>query len=93
MNRATAVSPNYKKKVFHAQSFESKPGLGAATTSLTSLSLVSNSHAGFGGTSTAGEQLKNPCGCQNPRHFKQCLPSFSLSLLKVPDKDLDLPLV
>lgn len=34
----------------------------ATPLSLTSVSLVSNSHA-LGGTSTAGEQLKNPCGC------------------------------
>lgn len=28
-----------------------------------SLSLLSESHPRGGGTSTAGEQLKNPCGC------------------------------
>lgn len=39
----------------------SRIGFGTVL-SLTSLSLASNSHA-LGGTSTAGEQLKNPCGC------------------------------
>lgn len=38
--------------------------------SLVSPSFTSNSHA-LGGTSTAGEQLKNPCGCTH-RHPKLC---------------------
>lgn len=38
--------------------------------SLTSCSLTSISHAP-GGTSTAGEQLKNPCGCNRRKNIYQ----------------------
>lgn len=49
------------------QSLAIKPvGVCFATLfSVTSLSLLSKSHPRGGGTSTAGEQLKNPCGCTN----------------------------
>lgn len=43
----------------------------ASPLSLGSPSFTSNSHA-LGGTSTAGEQLKNPCGCTH-RHQKNML--------------------
>lgn len=58
------MSLNHEPWAF-VQSLESIPSLkGFATPpSLPSMSLESNSQA-LGGTSTAGEQLKNPCGCK-----------------------------
>ena len=51
------------------QSLASSPSrTGFATPfSFTSLSFASNSQA-LGGTSTAGEELKNPCGCTHKYH-------------------------
>lgn len=61
------------KKVL--QSLAIKPvGVCFATVvpfSVTSLSLLSESHPEGGGTSMAGEQLKNPCGCTNKQEISR----------------------
>lgn len=74
-NKCSVYESRSKLEVTSLQSFASIPFWIGLTTpaSLTSVSLVSNSHA-FGGTSTAGEQLKNPWGCSH-RHKRKVIGS------------------